>query len=264
MSLNEKITEAKSPSPKAGPEDLHRTIRAPDASQYSTCPLCLRTFGNMLYVNPCLHSFCFSCTKDLLETKAECPCCKKPFHSVFHSVKVKGRPEDLSTPRHAKGDSSPTEKHPRREHASSRSKNHPEKCPSVPCCSGDRLTHPTLSEKSPPRPNLKSPHWSSLSEDPAKDNPVLSGFAEPQEPRHSPFLRKEQNPDQLLKEALQNETALNSAPEWMASGDGLHYRAVSADLSKPTFLEAASLLLASGAMLFICIYIYLSLVLIHK
>ncbi|XP_028567770.2 uncharacterized protein LOC114587547 [Podarcis muralis] len=259
MSLNEEITEAKSPSPKAGTKDLHQTIRAPDASQYSTCPLCFRTFGNMLYVNPCLHSFCFSCTQDLLETKAECPCCKKPFHSVFHSRKFKGRPEDLSSPRHAKGDSSPTKKHRRREHASSRSKRHPEKCPSVPCCSGDRLTRPAL-----PSPNLETPLLPPPSKDPAIDNPFLSEFTKPQESCHSPFLRKAQTPDQLFEKALQNETALNSAPEWMASGDGLHYRTVSANLSKPSFLEAAFLLLASGAMLFICIYIYFRFVLMHK
>ncbi|XP_061465598.1 uncharacterized protein LOC133376818 [Rhineura floridana] len=272
MSLNEEITETKSPSPKAGTKDLHQTIRAPAASQYSTCPLCLRTFGNMLYVNPCLHSFCFSCTQDLLETKAECPCCKKPFHSVFHPVNIKGCSKDLPSPRHPKGDSPSTKKHPKEEHVSSHSKKHMEKRPSLPSKSqsGEHITLPRLREEDLSRPNLKRPHRPSSFKSPGKDSPFLSGFTKHQarhECLHLSILGKVLNSDHISTEVV-DETAFNSPPELMTprdnEQDNIQYRAISANLSRPNFLEATLLIISSGAMLFICTYIYLSLVLLHK
>lgn len=85
-SLTEEMTEAKSYLPNTGSRDLRQRRRS---HHVYLCHLCLGTFGNVLYLSPCFHNLCFSCTRLLLKTKPECPLCKQSFHSVFNPAKTK-------------------------------------------------------------------------------------------------------------------------------------------------------------------------------
>lgn len=58
-----------------------------EASPDSKCPICLDIFHNISYVNRCLHKFCFRCILEWSKNKAECPLCKQPFNSIYHSIK---------------------------------------------------------------------------------------------------------------------------------------------------------------------------------
>uniref|UniRef100_A0A8C5FXW5 E3 ubiquitin-protein ligase Topors n=1 Tax=Gouania willdenowi TaxID=441366 RepID=A0A8C5FXW5_GOUWI len=58
-----------------------------EASPDSKCPICLDTFDNIAYVDLCLHKFCFRCIHEWSKNKAECPLCKQPFNSIYHSIK---------------------------------------------------------------------------------------------------------------------------------------------------------------------------------
>ncbi|XP_056136289.1 topoisomerase I binding, arginine/serine-rich a [Lampris incognitus] len=58
-----------------------------EVSPDSKCPICLDTFNNMSYLNLCLHKFCFCCIHEWSKNKAECPLCKQPFNSIYHSIK---------------------------------------------------------------------------------------------------------------------------------------------------------------------------------
>lgn len=59
-----------------------------EASPDSKCPICLDKFKNMAYLDLCLHKFCFRCIHEWSKNKAECPLCKQPFNSIFHSIKA--------------------------------------------------------------------------------------------------------------------------------------------------------------------------------
>ncbi|KAJ8262236.1 hypothetical protein GJAV_G00164140 [Gymnothorax javanicus] len=61
---------------------------AAEASPDSKCPICLDRFNNMAYLDRCLHKFCFRCIHEWSKNKAECPLCKQPFNSIFHSIKA--------------------------------------------------------------------------------------------------------------------------------------------------------------------------------
>ncbi|KAM7008636.1 topoisomerase I binding, arginine/serine-rich a [Tautogolabrus adspersus] len=58
-----------------------------DVSPDSKCPICLDIFNNISYLNLCLHKFCFRCIHEWSKNKAECPLCKQPFNSIYHSIK---------------------------------------------------------------------------------------------------------------------------------------------------------------------------------
>ncbi|XP_020504075.1 topoisomerase I binding, arginine/serine-rich a [Labrus bergylta] len=58
-----------------------------DVSPDSKCPICLDVFHNISYLNLCLHKFCFRCIHEWSKNKAECPLCKQPFNSIYHSIK---------------------------------------------------------------------------------------------------------------------------------------------------------------------------------
>lgn len=58
-----------------------------EASPDSKCPICLDVFNNISYLDLCLHKFCFRCIHEWSKNKAECPLCKQPFHSIYHSIK---------------------------------------------------------------------------------------------------------------------------------------------------------------------------------
>ncbi|KAI4874613.1 hypothetical protein NFI96_020931 [Prochilodus magdalenae] len=59
-----------------------------EASPDSKCPICLDQFKNISYVDKCLHRFCFRCIHEWSKNKAECPLCKQPFSSIYHSIKA--------------------------------------------------------------------------------------------------------------------------------------------------------------------------------
>ncbi|XP_048382365.1 E3 ubiquitin-protein ligase Topors-like [Stegostoma tigrinum] len=59
-----------------------------DVSPDAKCPICLDRFDNMSYIDRCFHKFCFRCIQEWSRNKAECPLCKQPFNSIFHSVRT--------------------------------------------------------------------------------------------------------------------------------------------------------------------------------
>ena len=73
--------------PKASASKLHQAMPA-EASPDSKCPICLDRFVNVAYLNHCLHKFCFHCIQEWSKSKAECPLCKQPFLSIFHTVRA--------------------------------------------------------------------------------------------------------------------------------------------------------------------------------
>ncbi|XP_007904803.1 topoisomerase I binding, arginine/serine-rich a isoform X2 [Callorhinchus milii] len=74
-------------SPKAGTSKIPQGVQA-DASPDAKCPICLDRFENMSYIDRCFHKFCFRCIQEWSRNKAECPLCKQPFSSIFHSVRT--------------------------------------------------------------------------------------------------------------------------------------------------------------------------------
>ncbi|KFV95298.1 E3 ubiquitin-protein ligase Topors, partial [Eurypyga helias] len=70
-------------SPKASSSKL-----STDASPDSRCPICLDAFDNVAYLDRCLHRFCFRCVQEWSKNKAECPLCKQPFFSIFHTIRA--------------------------------------------------------------------------------------------------------------------------------------------------------------------------------
>uniref|UniRef100_A0A803Y4S0 E3 ubiquitin-protein ligase Topors n=1 Tax=Meleagris gallopavo TaxID=9103 RepID=A0A803Y4S0_MELGA len=72
--------------PKAS-NKVHQTMPT-DASPDSKCPICLDRFDNVAYLDRCLHRFCFRCVQEWSKNKAECPLCKQPFFSIFHTVRA--------------------------------------------------------------------------------------------------------------------------------------------------------------------------------
>ncbi|XP_053558630.1 E3 ubiquitin-protein ligase Topors [Bombina bombina] len=75
-------------SPKAGTSKLQSHGAPADASPDSKCPICLDKFDNVSHLDRCLHRFCFRCIQEWAKNKAECPLCKQPFYSIFHSVRA--------------------------------------------------------------------------------------------------------------------------------------------------------------------------------
>ncbi|NXP56789.1 TOPRS ligase, partial [Heliornis fulica] len=69
--------------PKAG-----SSKQPTDASPDSKCPICLDRFDNVAYLDRCLHRFCFRCVQEWSKNKAECPLCKQPFYSIFHTIRA--------------------------------------------------------------------------------------------------------------------------------------------------------------------------------
>ncbi|XP_037127671.1 topoisomerase I binding, arginine/serine-rich a [Syngnathus acus] len=61
--------------------------KAAEVSPDSKCPICLDVFNNIAYLDICLHKFCFRCIHEWSKNKAECPLCKQPFNSIYHSIK---------------------------------------------------------------------------------------------------------------------------------------------------------------------------------
>ncbi|XP_060695424.1 E3 ubiquitin-protein ligase Topors-like isoform X1 [Hemiscyllium ocellatum] len=74
-----------SPDPESS--KIPHGVRA-DASPDAKCPICLDRFDNMSYIDRCFHKFCFRCIQEWSRNKAECPLCKQPFNSIFHSVRT--------------------------------------------------------------------------------------------------------------------------------------------------------------------------------
>lgn len=73
-------------SQKSGRRKIHEAMSG-EVSPDSKCPVCLDRFNNMSYLDICLHKFCFPCIHEWSKNKAECPLCKQPFSSIYHSIK---------------------------------------------------------------------------------------------------------------------------------------------------------------------------------
>ncbi|XP_029950971.1 topoisomerase I binding, arginine/serine-rich a [Salarias fasciatus] len=73
-------------SQKSGGKKSSKAVSA-EVSPDSKCPICLDIFNNMSYLDLCLHKFCFRCIQEWSKNKAECPLCKQPFNSIYHSIK---------------------------------------------------------------------------------------------------------------------------------------------------------------------------------
>ncbi|XP_070771848.1 topoisomerase I binding, arginine/serine-rich a [Enoplosus armatus] len=73
-------------SQKSGRRKTSEAMSA-DVSPDSKCPICLDIFNNISYLDLCLHKFCFRCIHEWSKNKAECPLCKQPFNSIYHSIK---------------------------------------------------------------------------------------------------------------------------------------------------------------------------------
>ncbi|XP_015240358.1 PREDICTED: E3 ubiquitin-protein ligase Topors-like [Cyprinodon variegatus] len=73
-------------SPKGRRSKTAKTMSA-EVSPDSKCPICLDAFHNMSYLDRCLHKFCFRCILEWSKNKPECPLCKQPFSSIYHSIK---------------------------------------------------------------------------------------------------------------------------------------------------------------------------------
>ncbi|XP_037554155.1 topoisomerase I binding, arginine/serine-rich a [Nematolebias whitei] len=58
-----------------------------EVSPDSKCPICLDKFNNVSHLDRCLHKFCFRCILEWSKNKAECPLCKQPFRSIYHTIK---------------------------------------------------------------------------------------------------------------------------------------------------------------------------------
>ncbi|XP_010017629.1 PREDICTED: E3 ubiquitin-protein ligase Topors [Nestor notabilis] len=82
-SADKDFSEDSNFSPKAGTSKLPT-----DASPDSKCPICLDRFDNVAYLDRCLHRFCFRCVQEWSKNKAECPLCKQPFFSIFHTIRA--------------------------------------------------------------------------------------------------------------------------------------------------------------------------------
>lgn len=57
-----------------------------EVSPDSRCSICLDIFDNLACLDHCLHMFCFCCIREWSRNKAECPLCKQPFESIYHSI----------------------------------------------------------------------------------------------------------------------------------------------------------------------------------
>ncbi|XP_040001609.1 topoisomerase I binding, arginine/serine-rich a [Xiphias gladius] len=73
-------------SQKSGRRKTSEAMSA-EVSPDSKCPICLDIFNNISYLDLCLHKFCFRCIHEWSKNKAECPLCKQPFNSIYHSIK---------------------------------------------------------------------------------------------------------------------------------------------------------------------------------
>ncbi|XP_061213727.1 E3 ubiquitin-protein ligase Topors [Neopsephotus bourkii] len=82
-SANKEFSGDSNLSPKASTSKLPT-----DASPDSKCPICLDRFDNVAYLDRCLHRFCFRCVQEWSKNKAECPLCKQPFFSIFHTIRA--------------------------------------------------------------------------------------------------------------------------------------------------------------------------------
>lgn len=71
---------------KSGRKKTSKTMSG-EVSPDSKCPICLDIFNNISYLDICLHKFCFRCILEWSKNKAECPLCKQPFNSIYHSIK---------------------------------------------------------------------------------------------------------------------------------------------------------------------------------
>ncbi|XP_071887494.1 uncharacterized protein [Anas platyrhynchos] len=83
-----------SPAPRSPLQQLESMATALE----SRCPICLDTWDNVGYVMPCLHQFCFRCIQQWVESKPECPLCKRRVSSIVHSVRADNEFKEVVIP----------------------------------------------------------------------------------------------------------------------------------------------------------------------
>ncbi|XP_026528049.1 uncharacterized protein LOC113415039 [Notechis scutatus] len=270
LSLNECVSlKMEVPGKSPITKDLYRTTKSPDTPLNCLCPLCSKAFDTMPHVSSCFHSSRFSRTQDLLETKAKCPSYKQPFHSVSHPGNVPLK-ELLSTkhPQENLSSFSPSRKNPAK-YGLLHSKKNLDEYSSLPSKSQSE-DHITLSCKEySPSLHLKRCCKVSPIRLPSKDNlpPCEVTNSQPHcECHHMRVLGKK--PVRVSRQLEEPE------PEFRSTANSLKFdnddlenfgsRIAASSLSMSDFLEATFMLISSGAMAFIFLYIYLKLVLVHK
>ncbi|XP_044876237.1 E3 ubiquitin-protein ligase Topors-like isoform X2 [Mauremys mutica] len=238
-------TVEKSSLPKAGADDLRQTVPA-DSSLDVKCPLCLERFDNMFCLNPCLHKSCFSSVQAWSEAKAECPLCKQPGQSVFHSA---GAGEDS------------------KEYVSMPSENHALSKPGL-----WELPYPTSREPDTAVSLCKSS--SSRQTDDMTSNIQFSdqrihpGVHEIHEVMGLFAVRRQLSADRTYLGPSQKESAFDFIPVLQRFGVQVQqahpHRDFSARSQMPSLMNMMVVLVSSGVLLFVCFYLYLSVILLHK
>ncbi|CAM5146501.1 unnamed protein product [Natator depressus] len=238
-------TVDKSSLPKAGAGDLHQTMPA-DSSPDVKCPVCLERFDNMFCLNPCLHKSCFSSVQEWSEAKAECSLCKQPCQSAFHSA---GAEEDS------------------KEYVSMPSENH---ALSKPDLWG--LPYPT-SRETDTAVSLCRSSSSRQTDDMTSnirfsDQPIHPGDHEILEVMGLFAIRRQISADRSYLGPSQKESAFHFIPVLQRFGvhvqEAHPHRDFSARSQMPSLMNMIVVLVSSGVLLFVCFYLYLSVILLHK
>uniref|UniRef100_A0A1B8XSJ5 RING-type E3 ubiquitin transferase n=1 Tax=Xenopus tropicalis TaxID=8364 RepID=A0A1B8XSJ5_XENTR len=71
--------ENNSVPPECGTNDEHLLEEALD----SECPICLGTFDDVSYIEPCKHRFCFLCIETWIQVNGSCPMCRQHIRNVI-------------------------------------------------------------------------------------------------------------------------------------------------------------------------------------
>uniref|UniRef100_A0A803JC67 RING-type E3 ubiquitin transferase n=1 Tax=Xenopus tropicalis TaxID=8364 RepID=A0A803JC67_XENTR len=48
----------------------------------SECPICLETFDDVSYIEPCKHKFCFLCIETWIQVNGSCPMCRQHIRNI--------------------------------------------------------------------------------------------------------------------------------------------------------------------------------------
>ncbi|XP_065405776.1 E3 ubiquitin-protein ligase Topors-like [Chrysemys picta bellii] len=230
---------------KADAGDLHHTVPA-DSSLDVKCPVCLEGFDNMFCLNPCFHKTCFSSIQAGSEANAECPVCKQPCQAAFHSA---GAEEDS------------------KEYVSKPSEN---RALSKPDLWG--LPYPT-SRETDTAVSLCRSSSSRQTDDmtsniPFSDQPIHAGVHEIHEVMGLFAIRSQISADRTYLGPSQKEFAFDFIPVLQRFGVHVQethpHRDFSARTKMPSLMNMIAVLVSSGVLLFVCFYLYFSVILLHK
>lgn len=51
-----------------------------------TCSVCMQPYVNQTFLQPCYHSFCFSCARQWINISPTCPLCKQDVRSLVYDI----------------------------------------------------------------------------------------------------------------------------------------------------------------------------------